>query len=133
MQYGNARWGEKYAEAARITGIDAKTLRNIVYVASRFELSRRRDNLTWTHHAEVAALEASEQEEWLDRAVDLRLSATDLRVEIRSSRRLGNSEAATGCNRSTPSQLDKAMICPHCGNAITLTAEIQEQMATGAV
>jgi hypothetical protein len=43
LRYGTSRWGEKYAEAARITGFDGKTLRNIVYVVSRFDLSRRRD------------------------------------------------------------------------------------------
>ena len=37
-------------EASRITGLDAKTLRNIAYVAARFDLSRRRDKLTWTLH-----------------------------------------------------------------------------------
>ena len=40
LQYGTSKWGEKYSEAARITGYDVKTLRNIVYVAKRFSLSR---------------------------------------------------------------------------------------------
>lgn len=57
LQYGAVRWGEKYTEAARITGYDVKTLRNIAYVAKRFDLSRRRDKLTWSHHAEVAVLD----------------------------------------------------------------------------
>src|ERR1700735_1653682 len=31
IRYGSARWGEKYTEAARATGLDAKTLRNVAY------------------------------------------------------------------------------------------------------
>lgn len=34
IRYGRVRWGEKYTEAARVTGVDAKTLRNIAYVPS---------------------------------------------------------------------------------------------------
>src|SRR5580693_1989170 len=55
--YGTARWGERYAEAVKITGYDAKSLRNMRYVASRFDLSLRRDALSWSHHALLAGLE----------------------------------------------------------------------------
>jgi hypothetical protein len=39
-----------------------------VWVASRFELSRRRDNLSFSHHREVAALPPEEADDLLDRA-----------------------------------------------------------------
>src|SRR6059058_5382190 len=67
LNYGNARFGERYVRAARITGYDVQTLMNMVYVASRFEPSRRRDNLSWSHHAELAALEPEKQDHWLER------------------------------------------------------------------
>jgi hypothetical protein len=35
VRYGTARWGEKYAEAARVTGYDVASLRNMAWVASR--------------------------------------------------------------------------------------------------
>jgi len=42
IRYGNAKFGERYAWAARVTAYDTQTLMNMVYVASRFEISRRR-------------------------------------------------------------------------------------------
>ena len=33
VRYGAARWGEKYAEAARVTGYDIASLRNMAWVA----------------------------------------------------------------------------------------------------
>jgi predicted RNA-binding Zn-ribbon protein involved in translation (DUF1610 family) len=117
IQYGAARWGEKYTEAARITGYDVKTLRNIAYVAKRFDLSRRRDNLTWTHHAEVAALTPEQQDEWLDRAVVLRLSPGDLRLEVRASQRTLTSET----NEKVAGESTNHFSCPQCGAAIALS------------
>src|SRR2546429_4416754 len=66
VRYGAARYGGRYARAGRVTGYDHKTLANMVYVASRFETSRRREDLSWSHHAELAALDVDEQERWLD-------------------------------------------------------------------
>jgi len=56
INFGERKWGERYLEAVRETGYDYKTLRNLAWVAKRFELSRRRDNLSWSHHQEVTAL-----------------------------------------------------------------------------
>src|SRR5215467_8393012 len=39
IRYGNSKWGEKYSEAARVTGYDPASLRNMAWVASRFEPS----------------------------------------------------------------------------------------------
>jgi hypothetical protein len=108
IRYGTSRWGEKYKEAARITGYDVQTLRNIAYVAGQIEISRRRDNLTWSHHAEVCALEADEQERWLDLAADQRMSVADLRIELRSSRR-GEGDA-----ESREKAAGSLVTCPEC-------------------
>src|SRR5258708_38691328 len=67
VRYGTSRWGEKYAEAARVTGYDVASLRNMAWVASPVELSLRNDKLTWSHHVLVAPLEPDEQREWLRR------------------------------------------------------------------
>ena len=53
---------------------------NMVYVATRFEAERRRERLSWSHHAELAALEPDDQEQWLTRAEEQRLSVRDLRA-----------------------------------------------------
>jgi hypothetical protein len=118
LLYGEGRWGEKYTEAVRITGYDKKSLRNMRYVASRFELSLRRDSLHWSHHALLAAFELDEQKYWLDRAVADRLSVDDLRIELRSAQRGGYSAAD---DDREPDQSDgqaPSMVCPHCGKTI---------------
>lgn len=126
LEYGASRWGEKYSEAAKITGYDVKTLRNIAYVARRFDLSRRRDNLTWSHHAEVAVLEPHEQNTWLDRALADQLSVADLRTELRSSQRASRTprEGGDGGGEPDPSGGSApSMTCPHCGKAILLESD----------
>ena len=51
-----------YDDIAEETGYETKALRNIKYVADNVELSRRKDNLSFSHHVEVASLPP----EWLD-------------------------------------------------------------------
>jgi hypothetical protein len=122
IRYGTARWGEKYAEAARITGYDPQSLRNIAYVTSRFDLYRRRYKLTWTHHAELAALDIDQQEEWLDRAITLKLSARDLRAELRSLRR-GEKGILDDDTQSSHLASVDGVVCPNCGHTVSLAAD----------
>jgi hypothetical protein len=68
INYGEHRHGEKYAQAVEETGYAAQTLTNFAWVASRIEISRRRENLSFGHHAEVAALESDEQDKVLETA-----------------------------------------------------------------
>jgi hypothetical protein len=119
LHYGTTRWGERYLEAVKITGYDSKSLRNLRYVSSRFALSLRRDNLTWSHHALLAAMEPDEQRHWLDRAVANRFSVEDLRIELRTAQRGGYAARA----RLDELQLDEhsepacrpILVCPQCG------------------
>ena len=114
IRYGTTRYGEKYVLAARLTRYDVSSLRNMAYVASRFDVSRRRDELSWSHHAEVAALDAAEQDRWLDYAVARRLSVADLRVELRAARKAQHADAAVEATNSEES----SEICPMCGQAV---------------
>jgi hypothetical protein len=117
IRYGTARWGEKYVEAARITGYDVHSLRNMAYVASRFELSLRRDNLTWSHHALLAALEPDQQVYWLDRAATQNMSVADLRLELRSVRRV--SKRATDLTApQSERDVESDIVCPNCGSLV---------------
>jgi hypothetical protein len=115
VRYGMARWGHRYTEAARVTGYDPRSLANMASVASSFPLSRRRDNLTWSHHAAVAALEIGEQDRWLDFAISERLSVSDLRTEIRSRR---HKATASNLNVRASTTPDGAIlvVCPECGH-----------------
>ncbi len=123
IRYGNAKFGERYTRAARITGYDVQTLMNMVYVATRFEISRRRETLSWSHHETLASLEPDEQEHWLDRAATERLSISDLRVELRGARR-GRKPAATEVDdRRVTSFGATALICPHCGKPVPFSQD----------
>jgi hypothetical protein len=117
IRYGSSRWGEKYAEAARITGYDVASLRNMAWVASQFDLSLRSDKLTWSHHVLLAPFEADEKRHWLDRAVEERLSVADLRIELRG-RRQGTGQPA----RNGEKAVDHAVVCPNCGHEMPSTS-----------
>lgn len=116
VRYGTARWGEKYAEAARVTGYDVASLRNMAWVASRFDLSLRNDKLTWSHHVLLAPLESAEQRQWLQLASEERLSVADLRLELRSLR--DNDGKSPGDAAGTTQDSGEAAVCPHCGHSL---------------
>jgi hypothetical protein len=103
LAYGNSRFGERYARASQITGYDPQTLMNMVYVASRFPISRRRENLSWSHHETMAAMAREEQDRWLDDAVTHHWSVSDLRTMLRASRKERLPlEASVGGSASAP-------------------------------
>ncbi len=81
LNYGEAKWGQMYEQAMEQTSFDYQTLRNDKYIASRIDLSRRRDKLSFGHHAEVASYEPHEQELLLERAEVLGLSIKQLRLK----------------------------------------------------
>lgn len=118
IRYGTAKWGEKYAEAARVTGYDVASLRNMAWVASRFSPSLRSDELTWSHHVLLAPLAAEEQRLWLERAREQKLSVADLRLELRALRggRQGKQPAVTPAADSRGGA-DSA-VCPRCGHRL---------------
>lgn len=131
LQYGNHVYGERYVRAARVTGYDTQTLMNMVYVASHFAPARRRGNLSWSHHAEVVALDPADQDIWLDRAEAERLSVRCLRQEIRAHVRgsateeqpalEGPGEAATAAAPAAR-EPQKAGVCPSCGHQLSTAA-----------
>lgn len=112
IRYGTARWGEKYAEAARVTGYDVASLRNMAWVAAQFDLSLRSDKLSWSHHVLLAPLEADEQRLWIERAEGERLSVADLRLELRA-----NGYGRDG-EKAEEEQGQGASVCPHCGHRL---------------
>jgi hypothetical protein len=114
VRYGNARYGERYETAARVTGYEVQSLMNMAYVASRFEISRRRETVSWSHHAEVAALDPAGQDEWLDRAERERLSVQALRLERRLAEPPPPPERPAA--RSARASAARAVVCPNCGH-----------------
>jgi hypothetical protein len=84
--YGERAYGSRYRTAIELTSFEYKTLRNYAWVARRFEVSRRRDALSFQHHAEVAALQEAEQDLWLNRAETAHWTRNELRRQLASSR-----------------------------------------------
>jgi hypothetical protein len=87
INYGQTRYGEKYDEALRLTGLSYETLRQYSYVAGRVQLWFRNHNLDWTHHKLVAKVkDPEEQRKWLDTAERENLSVARLRKSMNFGR-----------------------------------------------
>ena len=94
LAFGQAKYGRRYKEGVALTGLDYQTLRNYAVVARRFALSRRRDSLSFQHHAEVCALKDADQDVWLDLATEHGWSRRELR---RRRREGGNLYPTADC------------------------------------
>ena len=83
LNFGENKYGEKYSQALEETDYSYSGLSNAAWVANKIETSRRRENLSWSHHAEVAGLSEEKQDIFLGKALDKTLSVMDLRKEIK--------------------------------------------------
>jgi len=88
LNYGEKTYGETYRAVAITTGYDEGSLSNLASVSRRIELPRRRGNLSWSHHAEVAGLPIEEQDRLLDWAQTEKASVKDLRAIKRADKNL---------------------------------------------
>ncbi|MFF2192489.1 LmbU family transcriptional regulator [Streptomyces sp. NPDC058157] len=94
LRFGEAAYGwRRYKEAIERTGLDYQTLRNYAWVARRFDHHRRRDGLSFAHHAEVARLAPAEQDYWLRRAEQQKWSRNELRRTVRAGLAVQNGTA----------------------------------------
>ncbi|MDX3195164.1 LmbU family transcriptional regulator [Streptomyces sp. MN03-5084-2B] len=84
--YGQAHYPDRYMRAIEKTQLDYQTLRNYAWVARRYPVARRRPNLSFQHHAELASLPEDQREEWLDRAEKFAWSRNTLRNRLKASR-----------------------------------------------
>jgi len=69
VQVAFQRWskdGRLGKEAVSVTCLARQTLMDLKYVSGRFEISRRREKLSLSHHREVAPKPLEEQDDWLD-------------------------------------------------------------------
>jgi len=86
LNYGEKNYGSKYTQVMASTDYDYQTLRDAKWLSSKIELSRRRDNLSWSHHQEVAALEPTEQDKLLSDAEANGWTRNQLRTKIRETK-----------------------------------------------
>jgi len=104
LVYGESEFQDRYHEAVKRTSLSYQTLRNYTWVARKFPLTRRRQNLSFSHHLEVVALDQPEQDYWLRKAEAMGWSRNKLRGEVRSSLRARQGEATESESRA---ELDK--------------------------
>jgi hypothetical protein len=95
LLFGQRQYGRRYRIALQETSLDYQTLRNYAWVAGRFERSRRREGLSFQHHAEVAAMTEPEQELWLGRAEAEHWSRNELRRRLSLHRSAWRPQAAS--------------------------------------
>jgi hypothetical protein len=86
LNWGHAKYDRtKYTVALEALPYKYQTLANFSYVAGRIEFSRRRENLRFNHHLEVAGFEPKKQNHYLRLAEREGWGVADLRQHIRQS------------------------------------------------
>jgi hypothetical protein len=88
IAYGAEQWPDRYIAAADATQIPHSTIARAAFVAVAVPPERRRDGLSWSHHAAVAKLDATQQVHWLHRAVEDGLTAKGLAAAIADAERI---------------------------------------------
>jgi hypothetical protein len=87
INYGQSRYGEKYVESMRATGLAYETVKKFSHVARCIEMGIRIPNLDFHHHRLVAKIkDPDEQRRWLTLAWDDRMSVQRLRKSISAGR-----------------------------------------------
>jgi N6-adenosine-specific RNA methylase IME4 len=85
LNIGERKYGDKYAKEMEANGFEYQTLANDKWVSSRIEFSRRRENLSYAHHCEVASLPPAAQDELLAQAEAEAWSSRELRKAARQA------------------------------------------------
>lgn len=98
-------YGETYAQAAEATGLTKGALMNYTWVCSKIPRSRRRPQVHFSTHMEVAALEPAEQDHWLKEAEKNRWT----KEELRHARKAESKETV----------VEMTCVCPTCGHKHT--------------
>lgn len=81
--YAESHYGDEGTfQAAEELGLEPHTLTNYRWVASSVDRKRRREQLSWSHHAEVARLGPKAQGEVLDRAIAEAWTVRQLREHV---------------------------------------------------
>lgn len=87
LVFGRQQYGDRHKEALAVTGLDAQTLDTFAAVALRFSPERRRENLSFQHHADVHAMPDATQDHWLNLASRNDWPKAELRIRIRDAAR----------------------------------------------
>ena len=94
IRYGETLYGERAYQALELLNLSEDGRKEYVRVSERVAPSRRRKDLSWSHHRAVAALPPPDQKTWLKRAASEGLSHHQLRDELRNG---AEPKASTVC------------------------------------
>lgn len=81
---GEKMYGEEAFQAFEQLHLSEDGRREYLRVSERVPRSRRRKDLSWSHHRAVAALEPAAQKEWLKRASEEQMSHHEMRDALRN-------------------------------------------------
>jgi hypothetical protein len=109
IEFGEHRFGEKYSQVLDATGYAKQTLQGMSYVSRQIAPSRRRKDLSFALHREVAPLPPAEQDEWLDRCENDNLTREQLRAQIRASKATAARNPVEFCVVVTCTDVDHQM------------------------
>jgi hypothetical protein len=105
LLFGEARYGEQYAQALEAARLSERQLNRYRWVCERVARSRRRENLPFSYHEEVAALDPSGQESLLSRAEAERWPREQLREAVRDARALAGAPQRTPAAAAPPQEV----------------------------
>jgi len=102
LLFGEGAFGERYAQAAMLLGLSPQTCANYQSIAKRVPPGRRHAGVSFSIHGEVASLEPSEQERWLEIAAREHLTKQEMRDRLRPPKEI------------TATVEDELVTCPRC-------------------
>lgn len=83
LRYGERRWPDVYAQAVEASGLSVQTLQNYQWVADRIPPAERVQEVPFSHHRAVAALEPAQRSGLLERARDEHMTEGEVRGRVR--------------------------------------------------
>lgn len=86
--FGESRYGEAHAQAIDATALSYSSINSARWVASRIPETRRRSELSWSHHEAVASLVPAEQDALLAQAITQKLDREQTRESVRARKGL---------------------------------------------
>lgn len=95
INFGETNFPGMYEQWVEETGLSENTLSTMRWVAERIDPLRRRKDVGWSHHREVAALPAPVQDRLLDRAADKGMTRWEVRQAAKVEREKIEDRAAT--------------------------------------
>jgi hypothetical protein len=110
LLFGDANFGEMYAQLLDSAAMSERQAERYRYVAEKVAPSRRRENLSFSHHEQVAAMEPPDQERLLALAEVGQMSVASLREAIKDHKAFQSAETDGGRRQIVlpPSEVDAA-------------------------